>query len=385
MFYSWPTNAFVYPAAENVLFALVLGFTGPTSWLRYAGLAAMITLSYLMFQTLVLHPFQYSFFNSILGGLSWALVLHYLDFAILSAWTFEANGPTSTLGGLAFSRPWPPASDKGQTARRGGFLQRFSFGFALQHMLRLPATPWQVKGVPPFSRRDPKYVPTRTAAITSSGIAAGAFFLILDAVGTLGGDTSQNPILFGPGKVPFFSRLSEVSAEEVIIRNVGTVMYWFMSYSVMQFLYNSFAFFALLLGLNGPESWPPLFGNFVDCWSIRQFHGVCWHQQLRQLHNGPVSFLCGQVLGLRSGGLINRYTAILLSFLDSGLLHVFSEIGDGLPYAMSGCMRFWAMHACGIMLEDGVQAVYRSMSSIERTNREPELWERLVGYIWTFA
>ena len=37
----------------------------------------------------------------------------------------------------------------------------------------------------------------------------------------------------------------------------------------------------------------------------------------------------------------------------------------------------------GIILEDGVQAMYRSMRGLSRgTQKQPSLWARLVGYAW---
>lgn len=80
-----------------------------------------------------------------------------------------------------------------------------------------------------------------------------------------------------------------------------------------------------------------------------------------------------------------RYTAIFLTFLISGLMHAGSDLAVGISWQRSGSIRFFCTQVVGIMLEDGVQAIYRSTRGMGRTDAHSQLWTRLIGYAWLSA
>lgn len=73
----------------------------------------------------------------------------------------------------------------------------------------------------------------------------------------------------------------------------------------------------------------------------------------------------------------------LTSKTDVGIntgFHVTSDLGAGIPRSQSGALRFFTTQALGIMLEDGVQEMYRRI----RGGTRSALWSRVVGYVWVF-
>ena len=106
-----------------------------------------------------------------------------------------------------------------------------------------------------------------------------------------------------------------------------------------------------------------------------------WHQNLRSGLEGVSNFLTHDVLNLPSHGVLQRYTKIFFSFAVSGLMHTFADMGGGLSMRQSGALQFFCMQALGIMIEDGVQALYRQYMK-GRTKRPAHMIERLVGYVW---
>lgn len=95
---------------------------------------------------------------------------------------------------------------------------------------------------------------------------------------------------------------------------------------------------------------------------------------------GVSNFLTYDVLHLPSYGTIPRYAKIFFSFALSGVMHLFADAGGGLSMHQSGALQFFCMQALGIMVEDGVQAIYRQFSRDTRSG--PGNAERIAGYIW---
>lgn len=61
-------------------------------------------------------------------------------------------------------------------------------------------------------------------------------------------------------------------------------------------------------------------------------------------------------------------------------MHHFGDLALGIPAVEAGQFIFFTMQAFGIMLEDGIVALYKT------TGRPlPRALERMFGYLWVFA
>ena len=80
-------------------------------------------------------------------------------------------------------------------------------------------------------------------------------------------------------------------------------------------------------------------------------------------------------------------------FLLSGILHLTADVVGNIPMGESGAMVFFLSFVLGYMIEDGVQVVWRkrfqgsSTSEAGSTNsqKEPDMWKKILGYIWVLA
>lgn len=82
-------------------------------------------------------------------------------------------------------------------------------------------------------------------------------------------------------------------------------------------------------------------------------------------------------------------------FFLSGLFHLAEDAGEGMKWQDSGSLRYYCMQPVGIMLEDGVQEIYRrKIKSKSKSNGTTtttagddnnKRWARMVGYIWFVA
>ncbi|KAF5671134.1 acetyltransferase [Fusarium denticulatum] len=114
---------------------------------------------------------------------------------------------------------------------------------------------------------------------------------------------------------------------------------------------------SVLLGLSEPEDWPHLNGPISSWSTLRTFWGTFWHRLFRKALAGWGDFIPDNVLRLRRGTLLSRYSRLTLAFFASGLmhhcLHHFYRLEFGERYEME---TYFLLQPLAIMLEDAVQA-----------------------------
>ena len=102
---------------------------------------------------------------------------------------------------------------------------------------------------------------------------------------------------------------------------------------------------------------------------------------LRQPFSNLAGFLVHDTLRLTKHPMLARYAKILATFLISGLMHLLADLAVGMSFSDTGSVRFFCTQALGIVIEDGVQAVSRSMRGVGGAG-----WrERSLGYVWVVA
>ena len=254
----------------------VIAFTSQHSLLRPSALPLVLLSVYA--QLSCLEQIQYPVGRAFLGAASVFLVILYIDLALLSQWTYDAKGPTSSMGGLSpvdsnSSKPkWDISNRKSSLGTIKAILDRLRFGFDISLQSRFPGTKWPVKNIPPFSRRDPGYIPSKAEFLLRSLLKCLIYVLILHLSSHLG-NPDENPILFSSDRIPFFRRLRNVSASEMSTRILGVLGYWTVQYMVIEVLYSVLAILAIALRITDVDVWPPVFGSVDEAWSIRQFWG----------------------------------------------------------------------------------------------------------------
>lgn len=95
------------------------------------------------------------------------------------------------------------------------------------------------------------------------------------------------------------------------------------------------------------------------------------------------------ILRLPRPSILERYTNISIVFFLSALMHVGTDWLQGVPPKYSGAITFFQLQALGIMLEDGVQALWNQLVSMQRGPSDKDmptpLWHKFMGYIWIIA
>lgn len=368
-----------FVALQISITALILGFTTRDSWLRSLGLFQMIYCAYLQM------PYIAFLQNSIIRGFAanapFVLVILYTNKILLDKWTFTERGPTSSVGGLNPKGGLKIKRSAGESVVNDNAVQRMWFGLSISLEARFPATKWPVKNIPPFSGTNVRYIPSKVEFLRANIIRWIAYVLILDLAGFFN-KGNDNDVLFGPTRIPFFSRVDSISMEEAMTRTIVVMSFWAFQYIVIEVVYGAFAMIAVGSGISRVEAWPPMFGFISDSYSLRQFWGYFYHQLLRRGCGSIAHAITYTLLRLRRGGFIGRYLFILLTFAISGVFHTFSDISQGIGFKESGAMIFFCIQALGIVVEDGVKAMVRSPKEGEQRGNVLFGWRKVTGYLW---
>jgi hypothetical protein len=98
------------------------------------------------------------------------------------------------------------------------------------------------------------------------------------------------------------------------------------------------------------------------------------------------TWITRDVLRLPKPSLLERYSHIFFAFTFSGILHITIDKGERRP-GLATRMLFFQSSAIGIILEDGVQALWRRFfgEKFIKIDAEVPRWKKLIGYIWVWS
>ena len=244
------------------LFSLgaVLGFSSRRSLIRPAVLPLMAFSAYLVVITSqTRQKLHTSLYLNLLGSTACSLLFEYIDSALLRGLEAPDRENGKEGSGTANSDMKPA-------------LRRLQFGLGKPFNGRASGTPEEVKNVPLFCPLEPGKLPTRTEFLCGNAARCIAYFALLDIAG-IAGEPDKKAIHFASEKIPFLTRISDVTIEDLVVRLISGITTWVLSYALLQALYSGTAFTTVAFGISKLESWRPLFGSLADCWSIRQFWG----------------------------------------------------------------------------------------------------------------
>ncbi|KAJ5815877.1 hypothetical protein N7447_008110 [Penicillium robsamsonii] len=268
-----------------------------------------------------------------------------------------------------------------------GLPARLSRAWALLLNFRGIGTIWEVRNIPqhaayvqpkgknqPLSRK--RYVLRESAIIIWQ-------YLLLDFIyeSTKGTSPEDLARLFGPGLE--FKYLDATFEQWMGRLSVGIFSWLVPSRVCLNITSRIYFLILVVLGISSPESCRPGFGRLRDVCTIRGVWGKFWHQSFRWPLTSVGNYIARDILGLLRPSLLERYTNIFFTFFTSGVLHLVCDAILGIPPSMSGAMQFFCSFPLAIMIEDGVQEVWRRATGQKKDDdRVVPLWQRLLGYLW---
>ena len=259
MYPTSPGSILILFAVQLIFSTWALGFTPPGSIVRPAVFPIITGCTYVIGQT-CLDIMPRLMLTNCIAGFACTYWTQYLISAFILQENFEDQGPLRK---------------RSKQARRtdDSTLVRIKFGLLTTGSTRNVGTNHEAKGVPHFANRDPSYVPSRGVFLAKRGLLTLVAYLAIDIMTASPPDISQNAVTFSRANARFFTRLSEVTAEDIKTRIVVTAGQYVGIYLMLTLLHSVFSFFAVLSGISDPKDWPPLFGSITEMWSLRQFWG----------------------------------------------------------------------------------------------------------------
>ncbi|KAI8933694.1 hypothetical protein NX059_009412 [Plenodomus lindquistii] len=362
-------------AVQILIPAVLIVVTPKYSWLRYFGMACIAFPAYLIFR---LAPTLSNsiFHNSFLACEGILVVAHCANLLLI----LQNGGITwSDLrrhGEKAGAKSHPSSDDT-------PFLRKLVRAARLVISLRGVDTAWETKNIPPHPSSLGRGGGSRLRFLMRQSSILAWQYLFLDVMleVTMREPPENTDKFYRPGME--FEYLN-LTGEQWFVRAFTPFVSWFVvSRLLLDSTWRALSILCVASGLGSPRSWRPLFGSMWDAYTLRKFWGNFWHQILRWPFTSNTNFLTRQILKLPVPSLLERYTNNFLVFLLSGILHAVSANIMRLSVVESGAIPYFSSFALGMMLEDGVQALYNKFH-VSKSDKERKIanWEKVLGFSW---
>lgn len=150
--------------------------------------------------------------------------------------------------------------------------RRFSWALSAVFNFRAIHTTEQAKGTPRFHRGHINYVPSRMRFLSVKCLTLTVRILIL-AVWGGGWPLLHLPDDCAAPKEYLFSRLGDVTPQEVVQRTWATFLFWLRGYLNHSTAYDLISVVCVASKQSNPISWPPMYGSLTDSYTIRGWWG----------------------------------------------------------------------------------------------------------------
>ncbi|KAL8686046.1 MAG: hypothetical protein Q9224_005569 [Gallowayella concinna] len=254
---------------QTTINATVVGFVAPSSIFRLALLPVIVWSVYEVLP-ICLEATGTILWGALAGSFSISSLIQYIDTALLSRWSADSRAPTHIVKGGTYDNTSREQRQPVKTPAPTKW-QRLKFGYQISVSTRKVGTPYQVKGISPFSTEDPPHLPSRGAFLLTKATTLMASYLLLD-LSNLANQPEQNQTLYHPSRISW-TNPDNFAPEQLLVRSVTALGFWLNLYCIIQFYMGAFAFFMVGIGVSRVEYWPPSFGPMSEAYTVRRFWG----------------------------------------------------------------------------------------------------------------
>lgn len=194
------------------------------------------------------------------------------------------------------------------------------------------------------------------------------------------------PLDFSPSKRNLLRRLfsysDPITYHELLVRLWFLFEFITIDYLTLTAFHDLFAFISVSIGLDDPEDWPPLYGNVVEAYTLRNYWAKFWHLLIDRMGNTYASWLSENVFCLQKRTNASRYLNNFLVFLFSGLMHACIQLTVyERPPGLLETTAWYCSQPLLFLVEERVMEALRKRNTGNQTSIVP----RLLGYMWVFG
>ena len=132
-------------------------------------------------------------------------------------------------------------------------------------------SPYEIKNVPPFTRSNPSYVPSKWTFVAQRLAIATTSYLILDLLALRKPPTNTNAS--DRAFIPMISRIGDVTLSGIERKALMITEFATTFYCLIQCVQSVGVAVAAASGLSKVESWRPAFGSLSDAYSLKNVWG----------------------------------------------------------------------------------------------------------------
>ncbi|KAL4744123.1 membrane bound O-acyl transferase family-domain-containing protein [Aspergillus similis] len=359
----------------QTLTGLAATFTPSASSLRYVAAATTALLAYIL-QTSIQTHYAGARASGPLVAMCWVNVLNGIDLLLLSRASFDAY--------LAYRRSKEEKKDTRHSSTEDSTKSKLLLALTLPYNYRRINTPWQLSRLPvltPSSFPSSLTVTDRRKFLLHSTVK----LILAIAIMHIPCLDPSNPVLLQAVLQLDRSRSVLLLPLRAFTQKDGVHALWLQARFTLAFgivirativaAYTAGSIFVVLLG-GDPAEWPPVAGSLSEAWTLSRLWGQAWHQTLRRPLASNATFLAALV-GFAPKSTAAHWIRVLVSFVESGIVHSACDMGFGIPFGESGGLAFFSLQILGLLLESVCQSVAAKVGL-----RSTGPFSRAVGYIW---
>lgn len=252
-----------------------------------------------------------------------------------------------------------------------------------------------------FQRRDPAAAPyawsvlARFAALRA--FKAGTIilvhrFVVQDIRERL--TASSSLYHFTPDQEPIIRRLLDVeddpiSRHELLLRAFMSVSWIWANILVLESYHALLAVvFVVIIRLDDPGDWPPLFGSLADVWTVGRFWGKFWHCIVTPTFTSCARPISRRLLRCQPNSNLEKTVTALCIFLLSGLVHAVVAWRTGQGYAHLDLL-FFTSNFVVVLLETSVsklvkRALRKTVYGAALRDPRLQIVGKVLGFLWVF-
>ncbi|KAG2022028.1 hypothetical protein GB937_004122 [Aspergillus fischeri] len=181
------------------------------------------------------------------------------------------------------------------------------------------------------------------------------------------------------------------TAREMQIRFYVSVYWIWIAYLMLELCNTVLAlFFVVILRLDNPEDWTPLFGSPLQAYSIRRFWTKFWHRLAVAPCVSSGRMITRRVARLQPGSQHEKISIAFWAFFVSGIFHVVADWASGEPCYLIDDMFFFVANFLAGAIESAIgkgleNAMKRSKNGMVRGLLRSGIVRKMIGYIWVLG